>query len=209
MNNEIKRKPILTVANRRNAENHPEFLDSETLLERFEPLLKSIHHRFMTYQGVFTIYEDSSDLYNQIVYEFLRLRHSFDPKRGVDFTGYIKFHLQQRVYHYVMKRQKVTQNELPLKVMNNDFEEKPMDLENIPELVDEDSEKEFERIEAIASIPWKSLSESQAYMIRAILLNHKSIEDVAKETKCTLKSVKQDFEELCEFLIELQNSKES
>ena len=103
---EVKRKPILTVTNRRNAENHPEFLDTDALLERFGPLLKSIHRRFLSYQGIFLNSEDISDLYSQILFEFIRLRQSFDPKRGVDFTGYIKFHLQQRVYHYVMKKKK-------------------------------------------------------------------------------------------------------
>ena len=125
---EIKRKPILTVTNRRNAENHPEFLDTEALLERFEPLLKSIHRRFMSYQGIFTNPDDSSDLYSQIVYEFLRLRQTFDPKRGVDFTGYIKFHLQQRVYHYVIKRQKIVQSEMSLADLTNDYDDKPQTL---------------------------------------------------------------------------------
>ena len=203
--NEIKRKPILTVTNRRNAENHPEFLDTEALLERFEPLLKSIHRRFMSYQDVFTNADDSSDLYSQIVFEFLKLRQTFDPKRGVDFTGYIKFHLQQRVYHYVIKHQKVVQSELSLADLTNDYDDKPVDTENLIELADENSDKEFERIDAIASIPWKSLSENQSHLIRRVLIDHKSLEEIAKESKVTLKSVKQDLDELCEFLIKLQN----
>ena len=47
MSTEIKRKPITTQTNRRNADNHPEFLDTEALLERFSPLIKSIHKRFI------------------------------------------------------------------------------------------------------------------------------------------------------------------
>ena len=109
MSTEIKRKPITTQTNRRNADNHPEFLDTEALLERFSPLIKSIHKRFMAYNGVFLHSEDTYDLYNQIVLEFLRLRKNFDPKRGIDFTGFMKFHLQNRVYHWVMKMQKVSQ----------------------------------------------------------------------------------------------------
>ena len=49
----IMRKAILTTSCRRNAQNHPEFLDTEALLERFEPLLRSIHKKFCSYDGVF------------------------------------------------------------------------------------------------------------------------------------------------------------
>lgn len=205
---EIKRKPILTVTNRRNAENHPEFLETEALLERFEPLLKSIHRRFLSYQGVFTNADDVSDLYSQIVLEFLRLRQTFDPKRGVDFTGYIKFHLQQRVYHYVMKKQKVVLNEQTARSYSDDFDDKPMELENSAELVDEKTPEELERAEAIASIPWDDLSEEQAQLVTEILIRRKTIEDVAKEQKMTIKSVKQQFDEVCEYLTELHDLSE-
>ena len=91
---DIPRKAILTSSIRRNAEFHPEFLDTESLLERFEPLLKSIHKKFCSYNGMFDQPDDISDLYSQILLEFLRLKQSYDPLRGVDFPGYIKFHLQ-------------------------------------------------------------------------------------------------------------------
>lgn len=200
---EIKRKPILTVTNRRNAENHPEFLDTEALLERFKPLLASIHRRFLSYQGVFVNADDANDLYSQIVLEFLKLRQAFDPKRGVDFTGYIKFHLQQRVYHYVMKKQKVTLNEQTVKNCSDDFDEKPMELENLAELVDDETPKEFERSEAIASIPWEDLSPEQCQLVDEILIKRRTVEDIAKERKVTIRSVKQQLEDVCEYLIEL------
>lgn len=205
----IKRKPILTVTNRRNAENHPEFLDTEALLERFEPLLKSIHRRFLSYQGVFNNQDDISDLYSQIVYEFLRLRQSFDPKRGVDFTGYIKFHLQQRVYHYVMKKQKVIQSEQPVKNYSDDFDEKPLELENVAELVDERTPQELERSEAIASVPWDKLSQQQTLIVTEVLINRKSIEDIAREQRATIKSIRTQFEEVCEYLSDIHNSSEN
>lgn len=205
----VKRKPILTVTNRRNAENHPEFLDTEALLERFEPLLKSIHRRFLSYQGVFNNQDDISDLYSQIIYEFLRLRQSFDPKRGVDFTGYIKFHLQQRVYHYVMKKQKVIQSEQPVKNYSDDFDEKPLELENVAELVDERTPQELERSEAIASVPWDKLSQQQALIVTEVLINRKSIEDIAREQRATIKSIRTQFEEVCEYLSDIHNSSEN
>lgn len=200
---EVKRKPILTVTNRRNAENHPEFLDTDALLERFGPLLKSIHRRFLSYQGIFLNSEDISDLYSQILFEFIRLRQSFDPKRGVDFTGYIKFHLQQRVYHYVMKKQKVSLNEQVTKTYSNDFDDKSIEFENLANLVDERTIEELERTEAIACIPWSKLTEGQSQLVFEVMFKRKTIEEIARERKVTIVSVKKEFEELCEHLSNL------
>lgn len=207
---EIQRKAIVTITNRRNAENHPEFLSTEVLLERFEPLIKSIHRRFMSYNGLFTSIEDSEELYQQILCEFLRLRQSFDPKRGVDFTGYIQFHLQQRVYHYVTKRQKIVLNEQPAKPFaDNDYDEKPIEFENIDELVDEDTVERMERAEAIASIHWEKLTKDQATMVQDILIHHKALEDIAKERRTTIQRVRQEFQDLCDRFCEIAESKES
>ena len=186
----IMRKAILTTSCRRNAQNHPEFLDTEALLERFEPLLRSIHKKFCSYDGVFNTAEDQADLWAQIQYEFLRLRQTFDPRRGVDFPGYLKFHLQQRVYHYVTKQQKLSNMEQPIKSYSDDFEEKPREIENMPELVDEETPAAMERTEAIESIPWDRLDESQAELVREIIFNKKLVETVAKERKVSIKSVK-------------------
>lgn len=200
----IVRKPILTTSCRRNAENHPEFLDTESLLERFEPLLRSIHKKFCSYDGIFDQPDDITDLYSQIQLEFLKLRRSYDPKRGVDFPGYIKFHLQQRVYHYVTKKQKLMNHEQPVKTYSDDFDEKPLELENIPELVDEETEANFEKAEAIASIPWDDITDpAQVELIKAILFEGKTVESIAKEKKVSIKSVKQQLDEVCDLLTEL------
>lgn len=204
-NNEIVRKSILTTSNRRNAENHPEFLDTETLLERFEPLLKSIHKHFCSYDGIFDQPDDVNDLYNQIVFEFLRLRRTFDPKRGVDFPGYIKFHLQQRVYHYVTKKQKLVNNEQPVKTYGENNEDQPVELENFNNLIDEDTESRFEKSEALASVPWDDLSEEDAELVRDILIKGETIESIAKRRKSSMKSVKQQLDSICELLIEIHN----
>lgn len=192
----IMRKAILTTSCRRNAQNHPEFLDTEALLERFEPLLRSIHKKFCSYDGVFNTAEDQADLWAQIQYEFLRLRQTFDPRRGVDFPGYLKFHLQQRVYHYVTKQQKLSNMEQPIKSYSDDFEEKPREIENMPELVDEETPAAMERTEAIESIPWDRLDESQAELVREIIFNKKLVETVAKERKVSIKSVKAQLDEI-------------
>lgn len=203
---EIVRKPILTTSCRRNAENHPEFLDTESLLERFEPLLRSIHKKFCSYDGMFEQQDDITDLYSQIQLEFLKLKMNYDPKRGVDFPGYIKFHLQQRVYHYVMKKQKLMNNEQTVKSYSDDFDEKPMELENIPELVDEATEENFEKAEAIASIPWEDITDpTQVELIKEILFNGKTVESIAKERKVSIKSIKEKLDEVCDLLVELHN----
>lgn len=204
---EVIRKPILTVSCRRNAENHPEFLDTEALLERFEPLLRSIHKKFCSYDGMFDQPDDVSDLYSQIQLEFLRLRRTFDPKRGVDFPGYIKFHLQQRVYHYVTKKQKLVNSEQPVRMYkSDDFDEKSLELENITELVDEGTEVAFEKAEAIASIPWDDIKDpEQVELIKEILFNGKTVEDIAKERKVSIKSVKEQLDTVCNLLVYLYN----
>lgn len=204
----IMRKAILTTSCRRNAQNHPEFLDTEALLERFEPLLRSIHKKFCSYDGVFNTAEDQADLWAQIQYEFLRLRQTFDPRRGVDFPGYLKFHLQQRVYHYVTKQQKLSNLEQPIKSYSDDFEEKPREIENMPELVDEETPAAMERTEAIESIPWDRLDESQAELVMEIIFNKKLVETVAKERKVSIKSVKAQLDEICELFIKIHQENE-
>lgn len=202
------RKPILTTSMRRNSENHPEFLDTETLLERFDPLLRSIHKRFCSYDGIFNTMDDMNDLWNQIVYEFLRLRQNYDPKRGVDFPGYIKFHLQQRVYHYVTKTQKVVNHELSVNNYNSEDDEKrTLELENSSELIDERTIDDMEHVEAIASIPWNRIDDLyKSQFIQEILINHVPLETYAKEQHISLKAAKQKLEDCCQLLANIYNN---
>lgn len=206
---EVQRKPIMTVKNRRNAEYHPEFLDTEALLKRFEPLLKSIQRRFLAYRSVYANQDDKNDLYSQLVYEFLRLRQSFDPRYGVDFTGYVKFHLQQRVFLFSMKAQNVAIHELPSVMFPEDYDDKNMELENHYKLSDEyllnelDDMDEMEKAEARASVPWDDLDELQKELVTEILYNGKTIEDIARQKHTTNQKIQRQFDELCKHLIEL------
>lgn len=198
----IHRKPIITVSNRRNSENHPEFLDTEALLLRFEPLIKSIHNKFMSYNNVFFGQEDSNDLYNQIVLEFLRLRKNYDPRRGVDFTGYIKLHLQQRIYHYVMKKQRLVQSE-QVASGSSDSGDVINDVNCMLEVVEDTSSiEEFERTDAVNSIPWELLNDEQSELVQHVFVEQKTVEELAKIRKSTIKSVKIQMDEVCELLIE-------
>lgn len=193
----VQRKPITTVTNRRNVDNNPEFLDTETLLLRFEPLIRSIQRQFLAWNGIFANQADKDDLYQQIVTEFLRLRKSYDPKRGVDFTGYVQFHLKQRVYHYVMKKQKVTQREQIARIY--DDEDTTEDETSNP--IDESVFEEFEYVEAMASVPWDDLNESQVEIMTLVFIEHKTATDIAHQRGCAIKAVKQEIEDLCDLFI--------
>lgn len=197
----IKRTPILTSSNRRNPDYHPEFLSTDALLIRFEPLIRSIQRKFLGYNGIFKDKSDKDDLYNQIVFEFLRLRRAFDPHRGVDFNGYIKMHLQQRVYHYVMKKQDIQSDEQLIRNFSDDGSDDTDEGNYILDIEDRDSIKEFELAEAINSIRWHELDEDQEALIRQILIHKLTPEEIAKQQGVTIKSVKQRLSDLCDMFI--------
>ena len=83
-----------------------DYLDTNKLIEDYSPLMKSIYKTFSKFNNLFHTAQDFEDLESQIQYEFLRLCSEYNPARGVDFPGFIKFHLQQRVYHHVTKLQR-------------------------------------------------------------------------------------------------------
>ena len=84
-----------------------------------------------------------------------------------------------------------------------------MELENVAELVDERTPQELERSEAIASVPWDKLSQQQTLIVTEVLINRKSIEDIAREQRATIKSIRTQFEEVCEYLSDIHNSSEN
>lgn len=199
----ITRKPI-KLNNRRNAEYNPEFLDMDYLLLRFNPLIQSIAKYFISYDGMFEQKCEIEDLYAVIQFQFVELVRKFDPNRGVDFTGYIKFHLRQRVYHYVTKLQKQQGKEKLLHI-KEDTENDNMSIntfkDNYVEEVDDKWEEEFNRSEAIASIPWDKITDpEQLELINMFLIQRKPIEEYALEKKVSIKSVSEKLEKLCELL---------
>ena len=98
--------------------------------------------------------------------------------------------------------------EQPVKTYSDDFEEKPREIENMPELIDEETPEAMERTEAIESIPWDRLDESQAELVREILFNKKLVETVAKERKVSIKSVKTQLDGICELFIKIHQESE-
>ena len=196
----VRRKAIVTVSNRRDAEAHPEFLDTDMLLMRFEPLIKSIQRKFLSYNGIFNCQADSDELYSQIVLEFLRLRKSYDPRRGVDFTGFIKFHLQQRIYHWVMHYQSVQQwehNETDTYIDDDDSDNYNSIITNTP---DELSDYDQLVVEALSSLDRSLLSSKQNTLVDQILYKHMSDVDIARSRHTTITKVRGEITELCDLL---------
>ena len=197
---DVKRTPIRIPHNRRSTFN-PEFLDKEVLLEKFTPLIQSLHRYFCSYAGILNQPADVDDLYSQIQLEFLKLVQKYDPKRGVDFPGYVQFNLRHRIYYYVTKLQNRQNRECLL--FRQDHSDNPIDIDDVWERPDESVPYEIFRIEALASIPWDEIpDESDRQLIRDILIEHKTLHEIAVSRRVLMKSVHQQFNRLCEFLIQ-------
>ena len=110
--------------------------------------------------------------------------------------------MRHRIYYYITKLQKQQTHECLFKQYGEDVTSEDL-LYDKP---DENIAKEFFRIEAINSIPWKCLSETQCMLIEEILQNHKTLEDIARMHSINIKNLKEQFEDLCEFLIQLNTS---
>lgn len=204
---EIKRVPIQIPHNRRSKFN-PEFLDKDFLLEKFTPLIQSLHRYFCSYAGILDQPADVADLYSQIQLEFLKLVKKYDPTRGVDFPGYIHFNLRNRVYYYVTKLQNRQNKELLL-IKQEDSNE-PIDMNDLWEKPDESVTQEVFRIEALASLPWDKITdESDRDLIREILVEHKTLYEISRSRRVLVKVVQQQFEDLCERLIQLYKDGET
>ena len=144
----IIRKPIHIPHNRRNARINPEFLDCDALLCKFAPMVQSLYKYFCSYCGILDQPSDCEDLYAQIQYEFLRLCHRYDPRRGVDFTGYIKFNLRNRIYYYVCKLQKYQITEQITRPMYDDTNEDGY-FSQLQHIEDTAADRDMEQVENI------------------------------------------------------------
>lgn len=182
----------------------PENLDTEDLLVRFVPLMKSVYRYFSSYVGIFNQYNDYEDLYSQIQFEFCKLCMNYNPNYGVDFLGYIKLHLQNRVYHYVTKQQKVVNKEILRKSFTSGGnEERILEIENFLNLVDLEPEREFDRVEAIASLDWKAVTgKKHKQLIQGVLFERKSLEELAEREGVSIKVMRLRMYFACNKLVE-------
>lgn len=184
-------------------------LDVEALYKQYKPLMKSIYKKFSHYNNVFTSDSDFEDLQRQIEFEFVRLCREYDPTRGVDFPGFIKSHLQQRVYHYVTKFKKTQYKEIVSPPKTDEDTESYMDFSNTDELVDMDADKAIERVEALACLNWDIISgKKHRKLINDILYNQKTLEEIAQEEHVSLKTIRLRLHFVCKKLIEYEESQQ-
>lgn len=180
-----------------------DYLDADKLFEQYKPLMGSIYARFSKYNGrLFTCQADYEDLKSQIELEFVRLCSEFDPTRGVDFPGYVKIHLQQRVFHYITKTQRRVNAESTSSGRTFDDSDNVLtDFDNTTELIDEDSIREFERVEALASLDWRAIvGKKHKRLIEDILFDHRTIEEIAEKEGVAVKVVRLRLHFACERL---------
>lgn len=198
----IVRKPIITSYGRRNSDYNPEFLDKVTLLRKYTPLMQSIHKYFCSYVGILDQQADIDDLMSYIQLEFLNLAQKFDPKRGVDFPGYIKLNLRHKIYHYVTKSQKTQSYEQLTRQYGDEY----ANTDAVPfDRPDESVQDDFDTVETLTSIPWNQLEWIQRVIVLELLEHHKSLEQIAEDYNIPLKDIKVHFEETCKLLETINN----
>lgn len=198
----IVRKPIITSYGRRNSDYNPEFLDKVTLLRKYTPLMQSIHKYFCSYVGILDQQADVDDLMSYIQLEFLNLAQKFDPKRGVDFPGYIKLNLRHKIYHYVTKSQKTQSYEQLIRQYGDEYPNSDVVPFDRP---DESIQDDFDTVETLASIPWNQLEWIQRVIVLELLEQHKSLEQISEDYDIPLKDIKIRFDETCKLLENLNN----
>lgn len=186
-----------------------DYLDVDKLYEQYKPLMNSIFKKFLRYSNLFNDSSDYEDLKSQIELEFIRLCREYNPTRGVDFPGFLKIHLQQRVYHYITKVQKRASRESILTHRTFDDNDQPMlDLDNSLNLIDEDAIREFEKIEAMASLDWRAVTgKKHRHLLEAILYEGKTVEEIAELEGVPINVVRLRLHFACERLREFNDRK--
>lgn len=181
-----------------------EYLNTSKLLDKYNPLISSIYRLFSSYNGIFDQYCDCQDLRAQIEYEFVRLCNEYDPTRGVDFPGYIKMHLQNRVYHFVTKEQRKNSKEQPARIMAmGEDDESMIDNENTIRMIDPHSDYEYEKAEARASLNWDAIiGVKHRKLVEDVLFRGKTLEELAEEEGVAIKVLRLRLHFACKRLIE-------
>ena len=186
----------------RNSGN-PEFLNPEALLVDFAPLMKRIHQLFSQYYPFFNTPQAKEDLYSNIQMEFLILRREYDYTSGIDFEGYIKLTLQNRVYnrHIVPLKRRYQAETLNSEIWNtNQFSADGLEFESdsrSAQDIDEDAEIAFQNVIARESVPWELLDETQRKIVE-LVLSGESLPEVSRELGMKLKDTEITFEEILE-----------
>lgn len=152
--------------------------DAEVLLSSYENYFKALCGKYRSY---IKDYAEVEDLFDQIKLEFIKLVGEYNPRRGVDFPGYIKLMLPHRVYHYVTRASNVQNKEAC--------------SDNIYDLYSSITDNtDFELIESRASIDDSNLSgKKRKKLLQDIMENHKTLEEIAEEEGVDVKVVRLRF----------------
>lgn len=186
------------------------YLDIDELMQKYAPLRKSIFRLFSRYNNLWTSADEYEDLHQQIDYEFIRLCREYDPTVGVDFPGYIKSHLQQRVYHYITKIQNNKRREGVVFAVDNDGEPgESIDIENMSsKIVDEKSDNEFRKMEMMASLNVDDVPDKYKSLVNGLLFEHKSLEDIASEEGVSVRTLQLRLNAACDYFVKDYYDKE-
>lgn len=180
-----------------------DYLNMNTLLEKYDPLIKSVYNKFSNYSGLCSNSDDREDLKSQIMLEFVRLVQEYTPSRGVDFPGYVKMLLQQRVYHHVTKLQRISNNESVSYSYSADNGDPYLDFDNLFDVIDEDAVYAAEKAEALASIDWDSIGGNKnRELIEKVMYKGKTLEEIAEEEGITVKTIRIRLHAVCKKLEE-------
>ena len=134
------------------------------LLKEYKPLVLAQYRKFHNY---FHNYMDKQELMQTIEEMFIKLCVEYNPRYGVDFPYYIKKKLGHRVYHYVIDH---------LNILNHEHNCDEITVENY------EIEDSLEFIENLESINTNiSLGNKQKNLLYGILIEHKSIKELADE----------------------------
>jgi len=134
------------------------------VLGEYKPLILAQYRKF---HGYFYNYMDKQELMFTIQEMFIKLCIEYNPRYGVDFPYYIKKKLGHRVYHYVIDHLAILNNE-------RNFEDVIVDDYEI-----EDSMEFIENLESINTNI--TLGTKQKNLLHGILLEHKTIKELAEE----------------------------
>lgn len=173
-------------------------MEINAILLRFEPLLKKLYYKYVKFDSFYSN-ADKQELKDEIMAIFIHIYHKWNPKKGVDFTGFIKKQLNDRVYKWVKDRQESRKREVltPFKsptatdddyvVSDETMELSPLDKEEMK------SEDDFNWIDAIESCPWEILDNTETHIAQRMLFEREDLETIAYNMHMKCREIRKVF----------------
>ena len=84
-----------------------------------------------------------------------------------------------------------------------------MNLNNTLDLIDEDSDKEFDYIERLEGLDWRAITgKKHRHLVESLLYEHRTLEDIAELEGVPLKVVRLRLHFVCERLKEFEDKRQ-